>query len=322
MSLIQWNLCSFTSNRESVQILFRDHNVSSICLQETKLGDITPNIGLNYTFHRSPPYVGERAQGGTGIIIHKSMNYRILQLNSVLQACAVQIFTTRWVTLCSLYLEPRLEQRLQDNSGQPRHLNLDDLQNLIDQLPQPFILMGDFNETFCDRWGYIIEELIDHNDIILMNDGSQTRHDSFLNRDSAIDLTLCSSALRLDYHWSVDEDRHGSDHWPIHIKYIQNLPSPCLPRWKSADADWKSYSNSTKIDCETRDFPNPFLAYEYLVSIMICGAMTCIPRTRGKPCRPVVPWWNKSCAISRKITRSSYKRYRRYPCLVNKITYR
>ena len=50
--------------------------------------------------------------------------------------------------------------------------------------------------------------------------------------------------------------------------------------------------------------------------------MLSIPKTSGKPQRPAVPWWNDACALSRKITRTCYKRYQRYPILVNKITYR
>ena len=73
---------------------------------------------------------------------------------------------------------------------------------------------------------------------------------------------------------------------------------------------------------ELHDFQGPVAAYEYLVSILLCGAMMAIPRTSGKPRRPAVPWWNDACAVSRKITRTCYKRYRRYPCLINKITYR
>ena len=329
MSLIQWNIRGFTSNREQVRVLFKDHDISAMCLQETKLGDFTPNIGSSYVFYRSPPLIGVRAQGGTGIIVRKSVNHRVIQLNTVLQACAVQIFTTKWITLCSLYLDPSLENRLLDGSGNPRHLELNDLQNLIDQLPQPIILMGDFNakhslwgESVCDPWGCIIEELLDNNDMTLMNDGSPTRHDVFHNSDSAIDLTICSPSLRLDYQWSVDENDHGSDHWPVHLKYVQNIPSPCLPKWKSGEADWKLFNNSTDVDCEFNDFQTPISAYEYLMSIILCGAMLSIPRTSGKPCRPVVPWWNDACALSRKITRTCYKRYRRYPCLVNKITYR
>ena len=88
--------------------------------------------------------------------------------------------------------------------------------------------MGDFNakhnlwgESCCDRWGLIIEQLLDLNDVTLMNDGSPTRHDVFHNTDSAIDLTICSSSLRLDYQWAVDQNDHGSDHWPIHLKVCE-----------------------------------------------------------------------------------------------------
>ena len=141
-----------------------------------------------------------------------------------------------------------------------------------------------------------------------------TRHDVVHNTDSAIDLTICSTSLRLDYHWSVDENTHGSDHWPIHLKYARNIPSSCLPKWKTCEADWELFDQSTKLDREFSDFQNPLTAYEYLMSILLCGAMLSILRTSGKPRRPAVPWWTDACASSRKITRACYKRYRRYPC--------
>ena len=329
MSLLQWNIRGFVSNREQVRVLFKEYNLSAMCIQETKLGDHTPNLGFDYSFYRSPPLIGVRAQGGTGIVVRKSVNHRVVHLNSVLQASAIQIFTDKWVTICSLYLDPSLENRLQDVQGCPRQLELNDLQSLIDQLPQPFILMGDFNakhnlwgESCCDRWGLIIEQLLDLNDVTLMNDGSPTRHDVFHNTDSAIDLTICSSSLRLDYQWAVDQNDHGSDHWPIHLKYVKNIPSPCLPKWKVGEADWGLFNKSTEINRGVNDFQSSTAAYEYLVSILICGAMLSIPQTSGKPRRPVVPWWNDACALSRKIARTCYKRYRRYPCLVNKITYK
>ena len=104
--------------------------------------------------------------------------------------------------MCSLYLEPTLEDHLYDMSGNTRLLDISDLQNLIDQLPSPFILMGDFNakhtlwgESICDKWGNLFKQLFDNNDIVLMNDGSVTRFDVYHNSSSAIDLFICSSAL-------------------------------------------------------------------------------------------------------------------------------
>ena len=179
-----------------------------------------------------------------------------------------------------------------------------------------------WGEANCDRWGCLIEDLIDNNDIILMNDGSPTRHDIVHNTDSAIDLTICSTSLGMDYHWSVDDDTHGSDHWPIHLKSVRNIPSPCLPKWKTPEADWELFDKTTKVDREFCEFRNPLTAYEYLMSIMMCGAMLSIPRTSGKPRRPAVPWWTDACASSRKITRACYKRYKRYPCSINQIIYK
>ena len=135
MSLIQWNIRGFSANREQVRVLFKEHNISAMCLEETKLGNHTPNLGFNFSFYRSLPLIGARAQGGTGIIVHKSVNHRVVHLNSVLQACAIQIFTDKWITICSLYLDPTLENRLQDVHGNPRQLELNDLQFLINQLP-------------------------------------------------------------------------------------------------------------------------------------------------------------------------------------------
>ena len=95
MSVVQWNLQSLTSNREQVRVFFRDHNISAVCLQETKLGNLTPNMGYNFNFFRSPPMPGERAHEGTAIIVLKSINCKEVQLDTILQANAIQIFTTK-----------------------------------------------------------------------------------------------------------------------------------------------------------------------------------------------------------------------------------
>ena len=84
MAFMQWNIRGFQANREQVPVLFKEHNAAAICLQKTKLRDLSPNIGSNYVFFRSPPLIGIRAYGGTGIIVHKSVNHRVIQLDTVL----------------------------------------------------------------------------------------------------------------------------------------------------------------------------------------------------------------------------------------------
>ena len=154
-----------------------------------------------------------------------------------------------------------------------------------------------------------------------MNDGSPTRHDIHFNTLSAIDLTLCSSSIALDFHWSVDANKHGSDHWPIHLKYVHNLPSPCLPKWKIEEADFKSYQEATKIPGNREDFSSPVEAYNFLSNLITDKAIEFIPRTSGLPSRPVVPWWSKKCAIARKYTRTCFRRYLRAHRILDKVAY-
>ena len=138
----------------------------------------------------------------------------------------------RKISVCSLHL--------------PRSLDFDlhDLQSLVDQLPVPFLLLGDFNahnplwgSENLDNKGKVIEDL-DRNDIALFNDGSMTFHNVYSNRFSALDLSISSSSIHLDFHWSVNDYLNGSDHFPIHLRYAQNVPSESPPKWKVEEADW------------------------------------------------------------------------------------
>ena len=97
------------------------------------LGDSIFNPGLNYNVFNSPPPAGERAHGGASIIIHKSLQHSPIPLDTPLQAVALSVLLNRKISVCSLYLPPSL------------HFDLHDLQSLVDQLPAPFFLLGDFN---------------------------------------------------------------------------------------------------------------------------------------------------------------------------------
>ena len=76
---------------------------------------------------------------------------------------------------------------------------------------------------------------------------------------------------------------------------------------------------ATSVDVS--EFSSATAAYEYFADTLLQSAHSHVPRTSGQPNRPVVPWWNKSCAVHKKITRICYKRYRRYPSDVNRISY-
>ena len=78
--------------------------------------------------------------GGGGIIlVIENIPQSIVTLNTNLQAVAVKVTVHKTITLCSVYLPQS-------------HFTPTDLQDVIDQLPSPFILMGDFN-GYHTLWG-------------------------------------------------------------------------------------------------------------------------------------------------------------------------
>jgi hypothetical protein len=56
-----------------------------------------------------------------------------IDLNTNLQAIAVQLSLNKTITLCSIYIPPNYQLQSQE------------IINLIQQLPIPFLIMGDFN---------------------------------------------------------------------------------------------------------------------------------------------------------------------------------
>ena len=174
-----------------------------------------------------------RASGGSSIFVHSSCLQREIKLKTELQAVTVSVTLEKEITLCSVYIPPSFALRSQ-------HLN-----SLLQQLPSSFILLGDFNghnilrgRNDTDPRGELIEDFITKNDICLMNDKSNTFLDSGKGTFSALDLSLCHPSLYLDFNWSVCEDQHGSDHFPIVIESLQTREEEHNPKWKLNKANW------------------------------------------------------------------------------------
>ncbi|GFR07904.1 fibroblast growth factor receptor 3 [Trichonephila clavata] len=161
-----------------------------------------------------------------------------------LQAVAVQVSIFSTVTICNVYLPPNAP------------LNFRELQELIDQLPSPFILLGDFNAHHL-LWGCqdvnsrekVVEKLLTELDLTLLNDGSNTYFHSPTQSFSAIDLSICSPSLLLDLTWSVLGNPLGSDHFPVVISYATPIACATLrqPRWKFDQADWETFRTQADI---------------------------------------------------------------------------
>ena len=82
----------------------------------------------------------DKASGGVAVIVNNDVPHHFVKLETALQAFAVKISLNKTITLWSIYL--------------PHSSPIDDkkLHSIINQLPTPFIIMGDFNSHHT-LWG-------------------------------------------------------------------------------------------------------------------------------------------------------------------------
>ena len=136
------------------------------------------------------------------------------------------------VTFCSIYFPPS------------DHVAKTDVINLIEQLPSPFVLWGDFN-GYSPVWGneyynsreQMLEDLFSEMDLCILNDGSSTYIHPATGSTSALHLSICGPSLVLDYEWNIHEDLCGSDHFPVILTSNAVEEEAAPNRWNFKKAD-------------------------------------------------------------------------------------
>ena len=164
-TIIQWNCRGLRANYDELQLLLNDYDQAVSCLQEPK------NVTFrNYNLINKFAIGKGRGTGGNLIIINKRCPNRQIQLKTNLQAIAVSVTLNRTISLCSIYIPPRakIEQK--------------DLYEIVNQLPTPYLLLGDFNghnviwgTDDVNKRGRIIEKIINKNNFCLFNDNKSNR---------------------------------------------------------------------------------------------------------------------------------------------------
>ena len=172
-------------------------------------------------------------------MLHNSLQYTRLRLNTTLEAVAVVFTARKKYTICSIYLSPNIR------------INKEEIRSIIRQLPHPFLLLGDFNgkhplwdlENPSDHRGKDVESLIIEESMAILNQlGEATHYHIHTNKRSVIDLSLVSLDATTDFHLSIDEDLHGSDHFPIYITAKEYLPQHNNPKWLQNKANWELFT--------------------------------------------------------------------------------
>lgn len=298
-NIIQWNCRGLRTRREEMELLIHKYSPVALCIQETKLSD---NIQHKQTFSNHSCYYTstENGSGGVGIIVKNSFLQRQISINTDLQAVAVSVtIDKKAYTLCSLYIPPS------------SYLDQSQLDDLKDQLPSPYIIMGDFNahnpmwsSSYTNSKGTILQNFIVENDLILFNNKYPTHYDDYHQSSSLIDLTICQPSVFLDFNCNVFENGHDSDHYPIQLIYNGEEPpeKERLPRWNFKKADWKKFKNLCKDTLIDDLFTNSDVMEVYKNDKMrvfnenlLNVASESIPLTSTKITKKPKPWFDEEC---------------------------
>ena len=128
-SILQWNCRGLRANLDEVQRLLREFNPSAMCLQETF---ITNTLSFrNYSHYNKFGPSDGRPSGGVSILVNNKTPHSFINLNTRLQAVAISVTLHRVFTICNIYIPPNA----------PLHGR--DLDNILSQLPIPFLILGD-----------------------------------------------------------------------------------------------------------------------------------------------------------------------------------
>jgi Endonuclease-reverse transcriptase len=217
-NIIQWNINGFYARIDDIKLLIEERDPTVLCFQETRLNkkDKAKISGFRGFLNS-----GETRQRGTAIFVKRDTTATEINLSTGLNAVAVRVGFKKHVTICSLYIAPN------------ESVTKEDLSDLTDQLPIPFVITGDINahnpiwgSRYRDRMGNNFEQYVDEKGLVILNTEEMTHYSIAYGTLTAIDLTVASADLAFELGWHVASELHNSDHYsPLPYSHHNGIES-------------------------------------------------------------------------------------------------
>ena len=311
-NFIHWNICGVGTHWEDLKVLVRDHQPKIVALQETLRENFT-FAGYDISHKKVNP-----CDRGVSLMVDSSLASSVVPLLTDLEATAARVSVgTKVYTFCNLYLSPS------------KTYSKASIENLLDQLPRPAVMMGDFNahhplwgSASSNKLGEDLEEIFSLRNLCVLNDGAITRL-HYNGTTTCIDLTVVDPSIVLDFEWSVLDDTHGSDHYPVLLKMASAEEDDSEPRHNLNKANWPVYEEHCRG--RIRDeavFKDGTCPVESLTHILNDIVEDCIPKTKPSNRRTKVPWFNNECKEAKRRRKRALHRFRRTPTLANLLAFR
>lgn len=307
--LLQWNCRGLKANLADLDILIQNFTPAVISLQETLQSDQNLINLRNYAhYYKNNIKSDGRPGGGVSIFIKKCIPHSEVTLTTSLQATAAIVSLHRPITICSVYLPPS------------NNIDANELNTLLQQLPSPVLLLGDFNAhsplwgcRSLDSRGKSCEEFINNHNLCLLNSKLPTYHHPATGSRTSIDLSICDPTLMLDLSWNVHDDLCGSDHFPIIVENNKPAVYPSVSKWKLTKADWTTF----QVLCEQHLNVNSVTDINAFTDELVVIAGKVIPKTNTQPARIKKPWFDETCITAIKNRKSSLKLFTNHPTAEN-----
>ncbi|GBM35916.1 hypothetical protein AVEN_244983-1 [Araneus ventricosus] len=152
-----------------------------------------------------------RVSGGVALLVSHDTPSSVATLHTNLQAVAVRVMLSNLVSVCTLYLPPST------------NVNDRDLDRLVDELPSPFIVIGDFNghsplwgSKITNPRGRQIEEFINTHSLCLLNNGEDAYFHQLSRTFHSLGLALCMPSLAPYFNFRVGVDMRDKE-WKVHF---------------------------------------------------------------------------------------------------------
>ncbi|XP_066958829.1 uncharacterized protein [Macrobrachium rosenbergii] len=252
------------------------------------------------------PTQGRKTKKGNMILVRKDVPFTVHDVSSEINALAVQIKLEEIITICSIYLNPN------------NNIDLEKLNDLVKKLPQPFLLIGDFNarhlswhDVKSNPRGNIILDFIIDNQLHILDENKPTHFDQRTKSYSHIDLSLCSQDLADKYFWNTYDDLCGSDHFPVLINILNFTGEVAINKFYVNKANWGDFGECTKnvpiwddnLDIET-------ILVMFLI-LVIDAAESSMPFVSHVKIKCPVPWWNEECKKAKKARNKAQRKFKK-----------
>ncbi|GFX50805.1 putative RNA-directed DNA polymerase from transposon X-element [Trichonephila clavipes] len=300
-SLVSWNCRGYRSHTNDVKDIIRQYHPVCVALQETFLKSCHTTKIRRYGCVRKDTE-GPSVSGGVCIFISLDVPSSAPPLNTSLQAVAVRIPSTSLITVCCLYLPP--------NTVIHQH----DLNNLVDQLPAPFVILGDFN-GHSTLWGSAktnprgrqIEQVLSDHCLCLLNHEEPTYFHEPTRSFHTLDLTICSPSLFPNLNLSVEKDLYNSDHFPVILSHDSDAGGKTFPpTYSYSRADWALFTQLAVIPDAMVKTESVDTAVQEVTNVLIAAADLSVPKVSSHSFQRYKSWWNTDCQTAYKNQRKSW----------------